>query len=107
MFDFYKRTAIGDVTTYVRPYQTISLGLMGQPNTLQISEELVTILPDASITHVPTGQADLSAVIIDPSQSFNLVDPTTGDVSGSMTFAQLKVQLFSLYIYLAAIRDAG
>lgn len=107
MFDFYKRTLIGDVTTYVRPYQTISLGPLNGPNTLTISEELITILPDASMTNVPLGTAELQAVVTDPSQSFNLVDPTTGDVTGTKTFAQLKIELFSLYLYLAAIRDQG
>lgn len=107
MFDLYKKTAIGDVTTYVRPYQTISLGPLNGLSTMTISEELVTILPDASVTNVPLGTAELQATITDPTQSFNLIDPTTGDITGTKTFAQLKVELYSLYLYLAGIRDAA
>lgn len=107
MFDLYKKTLIGDVTTYVRPYQTISFGPLNAQNTMTISEELITILPDASVTNVPLGTAELQATITDPSQSFNLVDPTTGDVTGTKTFAQLKVELYSLYLYLASIRDGA
>lgn len=105
MFDLYKKTLIGDVTTYVRPFQTISYGPFGQPNSMIISEELITILPDASTTNVPLNTPELRATITDPNQVFNIVDPITGVVTGTLTFAQLKVQMYSLYIYLAGIRD--
>lgn len=107
MFDLYKKTLIGDVTTYVRPFQTISYGPLNQPNSMIISEELVTILPDASTTNVPVQTPELRATITDPNQSFNLVDPSTGEVTGTKTFAQLKVEMYSLYLYLAGLRDAG
>lgn len=107
MFDLYQKKQIGDVTTFKRPYQTIALGPYNGQNSMRISEELVTILPDLSTTNVPTGEADLEAVITDPSQVFNVVDPTTGTVTGTMSFAQLKVQMYSLYLYLASLRDGG
>jgi len=103
-FDLYKKTNIGDVTTYVRPFQTISYGPLNGPNSMIISEELVTILPDLSVTHVPI-DGNLNSTITDPTQSFNIVDPTTGVITGTMTFAQLKVQMYSLYLYLAGLRD--
>lgn len=107
MFDLYKKTQIGDVTTYVRPFQTVSSGPLDGPNSLTISEELVTTLPDASVTHVPLGTSDLQFTVTDPNQAFNVVDPTTGATIGTKTFAQLKVEMYSLYLYLAAIRDGG
>lgn len=107
MFDLYKKILIGDVTTYIRPMQTISYGPLGQPNTLIITEELVTILPDLSTTNVPVSTPDLRQTITDPTQVFNVVDPSTGAVTGTMTFAQLKVQMYSLYLYLAALRDGA
>lgn len=107
MFDLYRKIFIGDVTTYVRPFQTIVYGPLGQPNSMIISEELITILPDASTTNVPLSTPELRTTVTDPTQAFNLVDPSTGAVTGSMTFAQLKVQMYSLYLYLAAIRDQG
>lgn len=105
-FDLYKKILIGDVTTYIRPYQTLSLGPLGGLSSMTISEEKVIILPDASITTVPLGTADLQATITDPNQSFNIVDPATGDILGTKTFLQLKCEMYSLYLYLAAIRDA-
>jgi len=104
-FDLYKKTQIGDVTTYVRPFQTLSLGPLNGPNSLTISEELVIVLPDASVVNTPLGTAELQITITDPNQSFNVVDPTTGAVLGTKTFAQLKCELYSLYLYLASIRD--
>lgn len=105
MFDLYKKTQIGDVTTYVRPYQTISNGPLSGPNSMTIFEEQITILPDASVQHVPLDSPELQATITDPNQAFDVVNPVTGAVTGTLTFAQLKVQLYSLYLYLAAQRD--
>lgn len=107
MFDLYKKTAIGDATTYVRPFQTISYGPINGPSSVVISEETIVILPDASIVNVPNLASTLAATITDPTQAFDVVDPTSGSVIGTKTFAQLKVEMYSLYLYLAAIRDAG
>lgn len=106
-FDLYKKILIGDVTTYVRPFQTVSLGPFNGQNSVTISEELITILPDLSTTNVPLGTAELQATITDPNQSFNVVNPITGAVTGTMTFAQLKIYNYSLYLFLAAQRDLG
>lgn len=105
MFDLYRKVLNGDVTTYVRPYQTVSLGPLGGPNSMVISEETIVILPDQSVLTIPTTTAPLQATITDPNQAFDIVNPVTGDVTGTMTFAQLKVQMYSLYLYLASIRD--
>lgn len=105
-FDLYKKTQIGDTTTYIRPYQTVSIGLLNGTNSMTICEELVVVLPDASTVNVPLEIVPLQATITDPTQSFNIVDPTTGTIIGTKTFAQLKCELYSLYLYLAAIRDS-
>lgn len=105
MFDLYKKTQIGDVTTYVRPYQTISTGPLNGLNSMTIFEEQVTILPDASVQNAPLGTPELQVTITDPNQVFNVVNPVTGAVTGTLTFAQLKIQMYSLYLYLAAQRD--
>ncbi len=104
-FDLYKKTQIGDTTTYVRPYQTVSIGPLNGPNSMTISEELIVVLPDSSTVNVPLDTPPLQATITDPTQTFNLVDPTTGQVTGTKTFAQLKCELYSLYLYLASLRD--
>lgn len=107
MFDLYKKTTVGDATTYVRPFQTISYGPLGVPTSMSISEEMVVVLSDASTLNFPITTGALQATITDPSQAFNVVDPTNGAIVGTKTFAQLKIDLYSLYLYLAAIRDAG
>ena len=104
-FDLYKKTSIGDATTYVRPFQTVSHGPLNGPNSMTISEELVVVLPDTSSVSTPLQTPELQVTITDPNQSFNLVDPTTGAIIGTKTFAQLKCELYSLYLYLAALRD--
>lgn len=105
MFDLYKKTTISDVTTYVRPYQTISTGPLNGQNTLTIFEEKIIVLPDASTQRVDLGTPELQKTIVDPNEVFNVVHPVTGVVTGTMTFAQLKIQMYSLYLYLAAQRD--
>lgn len=103
MFDLYKKNIMNDVTTYVRPYQTISQGPLSGQNSMVIAEEQITVLPDLSCLHTPLGE--LHATITDPTQVFNIVNPVDGTVTGTMTFAQLKVQMYSLYLYLASVRD--
>lgn len=107
MFDLYKKTTIGDATTYVRPYQTISTGPLAGPNTLTIFEEKITVLSDASTIRSDLGTPELQYTVTDPNAVFNVVNPVTGEVTGTSTFAQLKIQMYSLYLYLASLRDAG
>ncbi len=107
MFDLYKNETIGDATTYIRPYQTISTGPLNGPNSMTIFEEKIVILSDASVQKIPLDTAELQVTITDPTESFDIVNPTTGEVTGTMTFAQLKVQMYSLYLHLAALRDAA
>lgn len=105
MFDVYQNTQIGDVTTYVRPMQTISTGPLEGPNTLTIFEEKIVVLPDQSVLHVPLATPELHAEITNPDEVFNLIHPVTGAITGQTTFAQLKIQMYSLYVHLAALRD--
>lgn len=41
------------------------------------------------------------------SEAFDLLNPETGDVVGSMTYQQVYVALHSLYMHCAAKRDAA
>lgn len=107
MFDLYKKTTVGDAYTYVRPYQTISTGPLAGPNTLTIFEEKITVLSDLSVSRSDLGTPELQHTVVDPNETFNIVDPTTGATIGTKTVAALKVEMYSLYLYLAALRDAG
>lgn len=104
MFDLYKKTTIGDATTYVRPFQTVSNGPLVGLNSLTIFEEKVIVLPDASSVVVPLDTV-VMATITDPTESFNVVNPATGAVIGTKTLAELKIEMYSLYLHLAAQRD--
>lgn len=104
-FDLYNKTQIGDATKFKRPYQTISTGPFDGPNTLTIFEELITQLSDGSFVRSEVDTPEIKVTIENPNEVFNVVDPTTGVVLTTMTFAQLKVQMYSLYLHLAAARD--
>lgn len=106
MFDLYKRTTIGDATTYVRPYQTLSDGPLNGSNSLCIFEEKVVILSDASTQKVVLDTPPIQFIVTDPNAVFDVVNPSTGAVTGAATFAQLKIEMYSLYLYLASLRDA-
>ena len=104
-FELYRNTQIGDAFSYVRPYQTISTGPLAGPNTLTIFEEKITQLSDASTVRSELDTPELRATITDPNESFNILNPVTGAVTGTMTFAELKIRMYSLYMHLAAQRD--
>jgi len=66
-------------------------------------EEILTTLPDGTTMKSPTG--GLQMVASDLTQSFSLIDPSSGGVVGTMTYAQLYGAIYSLYLTLAAARD--
>lgn len=106
MFDLYRKTIIGDASTYVRPFQTISDGPISGLNSLCIFEEMIVTLPDASIQRVVLDTPPIQFTVTDPTVTFNVVHPVTGAVTGTKTLADLKIEMYSLYLYLAAQRDA-
>ena len=106
MFDLYRNTEHGDAVTYVRPYQTISTGPLNGNSTLTIFEEQITTLADDSVVRSGLDTPELFVEITDPTASFNLIHPVTGAVTGSMTFADLKIRMYSLYVHFANLRDA-
>ncbi len=107
MFDIYKRTTIGDAVTYVRPYETLSKGPLAGPNSLMIFEEKVTQLSDGSTVRSDLGTPEIEKIVTDPTEVFNVINPTTGAVTGTLTYAQLKIYMYSLYVHLATLRDLG
>ncbi len=107
MFDLYKKTIIGDASTYIRSYQTTTTGPLNGPNTITIYEEMIANFPDDSTQKIVLDTPVLQYTVTDPTVTFDIVNPTTGEVTGTMTLAQLKVQMYSLYLYLASLRDGS
>lgn len=105
MFDIYRNETIGDATTYVRPRETVSTGLISGENTLRIFEEKITVLSDGTVIRSDLETPELSVTISDPTETFDVVNPTTGEVTGSLSLAQIKTYLYSMYLHFAAQRD--
>lgn len=95
------------VTSYTRA-ETISIrNLLNNPPMIQFNEEEVIVTPEG--TEHPTGFAGVhvNEVLYDTNigEEFNLIDEN-GDVSGTATYGQFQQMLYSLYLHVAAKRDA-
>ena len=79
----------------------------GLPPDINFFEQEVLVNPDG--TNTILGQTERGAgITLDPtrvSDTFNLVDPETGKVSGSMTYGEVQRILFSLYFHATHLRD--
>lgn len=88
-----------------RSYRMIGDNPLGEaPSVTFLEEEVVTI--NGESTKVNAGK--FSKTMTDPTVEFPLVDPTTNEPLGSSaTFGQVYALTYSLYLYLAGLRDAG
>jgi hypothetical protein len=77
--------------------------LDGIPTATFMEEEVVNLDNGERITQRASG---VSERLIDPSVSFNLLNPEDDSVIGTMTYGQVYAALYSLYRKLAAERDA-
>jgi hypothetical protein len=101
---YQQNSVSGEITTWKRTNQiVISNPANGIPAAIFV-EEIATQLPDGSVMVNPSTQIQES--ITDMTTSFNLIDPTTGNAVGTMTYGQLYAAMYSLYLSLAAVRDA-
>lgn len=103
---FYQQNSVsGQVTNWKRANQiVISNPVNGAPTVIFV-EEIATQLPDGSIIVKPSTQ--IQNEVTDMSISFTLIDPTTGNIVGTMTYGQLYASMYSLYLSLAATRDTN
>jgi hypothetical protein len=82
------------------PYQ-------GMPNISFIEETLIA-LDDGTTIKQPNTAATMFGVSADmsnPTQEFNVLNPSTGVVTGTATYQQVFTLLHSLYMDLVAKRD--
>lgn len=74
---------------------------------ISFQEERVINLDDGEVIRKPAGQVWSPFTAENALTEFALLDPTTGaDTGATMTYQDLYVALYSLYLHLAAERDA-
>jgi hypothetical protein len=101
---YMPNTTTGTISTWKRACKIeITNPITGSPSAI-FSEEIATALPDG--TFISKHSTSLSENATDMTLTFPLLDPATGNVVGSMTYGQLYAAMYSLYLNLAAERDA-
>lgn len=78
--------------------------ILNEVPTITFEEEIVTTEGTKLILAVPQG-ALLESFSV-PTESFNLINPETGDTIGSATYMDAYVLLHSIYRHVATKRDA-
>ena len=103
----YNQTTITNGTIHTRAYHVNIENPLGGIPSVQFNEE--NVLDNNGVTtKFPSSSQPLQLSMTDPSVTFNLIDPTDGTtVLGTATYQQLYVSIYSLYLSLAAMRDAG
>ena len=90
-------------TSWQRSYSVRIDNKLGEIPSICFSEEEVVNFGEQFVTrHV--GQ--LVELFDDPTKTFNLTNPETGEVVGVASYQDAYVMLSSLYLYLATKRDA-
>jgi len=86
--------------------------LTGRPY-VGVSEDIVQVNEDGSLSQTDENLQDQGVKGIsfsfDPesdNETMNILDPSDGAVTGTMTYAEVYNAVYSLYFHLAAIRDA-
>jgi len=104
----YKEEIIdGEMTKWMRADQIIINNPYDETPHIIFHEEYKGILPDAAVINLPTENITIiDEAFTDPTTVINLVHPETGASLGTATYEDLQVILHSLYLQLAAARDA-
>lgn len=105
----YKETkTTGEITKYIR----CSKGSFRNSNLLIPNTYPHIVFNEDEVTNLPNGDilinSDVNACVaelIDPSETFNLLNPTTDEVIGTMTYGEIFTNMYSLYRYASVKRD--
>lgn len=100
----YKETAISTGSSWTRARQVYIDNPLNGIRSITFVEELV-VSTDGETIAKPTNliKEDFS----NPATEFNLLNPIDGSVLGTATYMDIYVMLYSLYMKIAADRDAG
>lgn len=95
----------GTVSQWKRANQVIAMSPLGGTPSCVFVEEIATQLPNGIFVTEPSTQ--IAQALTDMTLTFNLIDMTTGNVTGTMTYGQFVQATESFYLALAAARDAA
>ena len=105
MSNYNQQTISGVITSWQRAGRVELQNPLGGTPSIIFYEEKATQIPDGSIDRKPLGTLVESAT--DMTATFALLDPNSGQNVGTMSYEQLYAGLYSLYLSLAAARDAA
>ena len=101
----YKEVTVAGAK-WVRAWQVNIENKYGQvPKCTFFEETIVEVGDGEPVSKLIPGQ--IQEMFSDPTTEFNLIHPVTGDVIGTATYQDIYVVLSSLYLDLAAKRDAA
>lgn len=86
---------------YVRAHHIGIENQLGETPNITFHEQFATM--DGLVVDGRLGSCALE--MTDPTESFPLYHPETGTELGTLTYAELQVALYSLYLYAASKRD--
>ena len=101
--DYRETNDNGPVKSWRRAHTINVLNPYKQMPTIQFHEEDRTMLPDGRT--MVTNNTAVECEFSDPSKTFPLLHPVTGEVIGQAAYQDVYVMLFSLYMALAGERD--
>lgn len=102
MANYKEKTVAG--SEYVRCSEVRIFNPLGGVPTINFSEENVTTLSTKTLTEGGSG----FVLAFDPSKTYPMLDPVTGDaLGGSVTLAEVYAMIYSVYVGAAVERDNG
>lgn len=79
---------------------------LDQMPSIRFVEEDVVVVGSENIK-TPAQDGGIVVPLLDPAETFALLDPMTGEPLGSFTYGQAFAVMYSLYFHAATARDAA
>ena len=98
----YKQSSVTAGEAWTRAYQVVIENRLDQIPVIVFNEEIVV---NTGTTKVSKHVSSVSESFQDPTKTFELIHPETGENLGTASYQQLYVFLSSLYLHVAQNRD--
>ena len=105
MADYKETTVAGQAWT--RAHRVTLENAYGGAGGVRFDEEQVISLGEAGTVRQPAGYVIESFTAENAAESFDLLNPATGETVGTASFQDVYVLMHSLYMHLAAKRDVA